>query len=397
MIIEPKVKGFICITAHPAGCEKNVLNQINYVKEKGLLKGRKKVLVIGASTGYGLASRIVSAFGCGADTLGVFFERPGNEKKPASAGYYNSLAFEKYAKESDLYCKSINGDAFSHEIKQKTVNLIKKDLGQVDLVIYSLASPKRTHPETGKTYTSVLKPIGESFFSKTIDTKNGIIKEISIDAATSEDIEATKMVMGGEDWSMWMTILKENGVLAEGVKTLAYSYIGPKVTRPVYRKGTIGRAKEDLENSCKSIENLLSPLNGSAFVSVNKALVTQSSSAIPVVPLYIAVLYKVMKKKGTHEGCIGQIDRLYRNFLFSDEKMKVDENGLIRLDDWEMDSEVQAEVEKKWPTVTTENVFETTDLKAYQKEFLQLFGFEMDGVDYSAEQDPNKQMTELVE
>jgi len=310
MIIEPRMRGFICLTAHPKGCEQNVKNQIAHVKSKGSIDGAKKVLVIGASTGFGLASRITSAFGCGASTIGVFFEKPASEGKTASPGWYNSAAFEQEATKAGLYAKSINGDAFSNEVKQQTIDLIKADLGQVDLVIYSLASPVRMHPVTGVLHRSVLKPIGATFSNKTVDFHTGNVSQVTIEPANQEDIDNTVVVMGGEDWSMWMEAMKNAGVLADGAMTIAYSYIGPEVTEAVYRKGTIGRAKDHLEATAFDISESLKSINGKAYVSVNKALVTQASSAIPVIPLYISLLYKIMKAEGIHEGCIEQMQRL---------------------------------------------------------------------------------------
>lgn len=385
MIIEPRMRGFICLTSHPKGCEKNVLNQIDYVKSKGKIAGAKKVLVIGASTGFGLASRITSAFGSDAATIGVFFEKAPAEGKTASPGYYNSLAFEAAAKDAGLYAKSINGDAFSNEVKAQTIDLIKADLGQVDLVIYSLASPVRQHPVTGVLHRSVLKPIGDTFSDKTVDFHTGNVSEVTITPCNDEDIANTVAVMGGEDWQMWMDALLNAGVLAEGAMTVAYSYIGPKVTEPVYRKGTIGMAKDHLEATAFKITDDLAKIGGKAFVSVNKALVTQASSAIPVIPLYISLLYKLMKAEGTHEGCIEQIQRLFSARLYTNGSIPVDEKGRIRIDDWEMDEAVQKEVAELWKGATTENLPSIGDLNGYKSDFLNLFGFGFDGVDYAAE------------
>lgn len=387
MIIEPRMRGFICLTAHPEGAAQNVKNQIAYVKSKGAIDGARKVLVIGASTGFGLASRITSAFGSGAATIGVFFEKPPVEGKTASAGWYNSAAFETEAANAGLYAKSINGDAFSDEIKQQTIEMIKSDLGQVDLVIYSLASPVRTNPKTGVTHRSVLKPIGTTFTNKTVDFHTGNVSQVSIDAANQEDIENTVAVMGGEDWAMWIDAMKTAGVLAPNAITVAYSYIGPAVTEAVYRKGTIGRAKDHLEATASTITESLKDIGGKAYVSVNKALVTQASSAIPVVPLYISLLYKKMKEAGTHEGTIEQIQRLYQKRLFTGGEVPVDEKGRIRIDDWEMDDKIQAEVARLWPMATTENLSEIGDLEGYRKDFYNLFGFDVPGVDYKADTD----------
>lgn len=385
MIIEPRMRGFICLTAHPKGAEQNVKNQIEYIKSKGAIAGAKKVLVIGASTGFGLASRITSAFGSDAATIGVFFEKPPVEGKTASPGWYNSAAFEAEAHKAGLYAKSINGDAFSNEIKRQTLDLIKADLGQVDLVIYSLASPVRTNPNTGVLHRSVLKPIGQTFTNKTVDFHTGNVTEVSIAPANEEDIENTVAVMGGEDWAMWMDALKSENLLAEGAVTVAYSYIGPSLTEAVYRKGTIGRAKDHLEATAFSITDSLKSIGGQAYVSVNKALVTQASSAIPVIPLYISLLYKIMKEEGIHEGCIEQIQRLFQDRLYTGAPVSVDEKGRIRIDDWEMRDDVQAKVAKLWEEATTETLPAIGDLAGYRNDFLNLFGFEFAGVDYKAE------------
>jgi enoyl-[acyl-carrier protein] reductase/trans-2-enoyl-CoA reductase (NAD+) len=385
MIIEPRMRGFICLTAHPKGAEQSVKNQIEYVKSKGKIDGAKKVLVIGASTGFGLASRITSAFGSDAATIGVFFEKPPMEGKTASPGWYNSAAFETEAHKAGLYAKSINGDAFSNEVKDQTIELIKKDLGQVDLVIYSLASPVRINPVTGITHRSVLKPIGDTFSNKTVDFHTGKVSEISIEPSKEDDIENTVAVMGGEDWAMWMEAMKKAGVLAPGAMTIAYSYIGPSLTEPVYRKGTIGRAKDHLESTAFSITDSLKDIGGKAYVSVNKALVTQASSAIPVIPLYISLLYKVMKEEGIHEGTIEQIQRLYQQRLYTGGEVPTDEKGRIRIDDWEMRDDVQEKVAALWEKATTENLSEIGDLEGYRKDFYNLFGFDIEGVDYKAD------------
>ncbi len=387
MIIEPKTRGFICLTSHPKGCEQNVKKQIEYIKSKGEINGPKKVLVIGASTGFGLASRITSAFGSKAATIGVFFDKPPAEGRPGSPGYYNTAAFENEAAKAGLYAKSINGDAFSDEIKRQTLDLIKEDLGQIDLVIYSLASPVRTHPKTGVRYKSVLKPIGGTYVNKTVDFHTGNVSEISIKPAEGDDVKNTVAVMGGEDWGFWMDALLEENLLSEGAKTVAYSYIGPAQTQAVYRKGTIGAAKDDLEATAFSITEKLKSINGKGYVSVNKALVTQASSAIPVIPLYISLLYKVMKEKGIHEGCIEQIQRLYAERLFSEDELLLDENGRIRVDDWEMRADVQKIVTDLWSNVSTDTLPKIGDLEGYSKEFYNLFGFKVDGVDYDEDVD----------
>jgi len=387
MIIEPRMRGFICTTSHPKGCEQNVKNQIDYINSKGSIEGAKKVLVIGASTGFGLASRITSAFGCNAATVGVFFEKEPSEGKTASPGWYNSAAFENEAHEAGLYAKSVNGDAFSKEIKKQTLELIKADLGQVDLVIYSLASPVRMNPETGVLHRSTLKPIGDVFTNKTVDFHSGKVSEISIQPSSGDDIENTVAVMGGEDWMMWIEALKAENLLASGATTVAYSYIGPSLTEAVYRKGTIGRAKDHLEATAFAITESLKSINGKAFVSVNKALVTQASSAIPVIPLYISLLYKIMKEERIHEGCIEQIQRLFQERLYTGNEVLVDEKGRIRIDDLEMRPDVQAKIAQLWAEAVTENLAELGDLEGYRKDFYNLFGFDVDGVDYKIEAD----------
>lgn len=381
MIIKPRTRGFVCITAHPTGCEANVRNEIAAAGAARMEGGPKKVLVIGASTGYGLSSRITAAFAHGADTLGVFFERPSQKGKPASAGWYNSVAFEKAAKEAGLYAKSINGDAFSNEVKEQTIAAIKKDLGQVDLIIYSLASPRRTDPATGETYKSCLKPLGETYVNRSLDTDKGLVTEVTIEPAVSEEIDHTVKVMGGEDWELWMQALADADCLAAGAKTVAYSYIGPEITWPVYTNGTIGAAKKDVERAAAAIS---SAHGCKAYVSVNKAVVTQASSAIPVVPLYISVLFKIMKAKGTHEDCIEQMIRLFNERLYGGD-LQLDATGRIRVDDLEMDPQTQAEVASIWPKITTENLNEHSDFSGYQKNFLKCFGFGLDGVDYEAD------------
>ncbi len=387
MIVSPKIRGFICTTAHPEGCAKHVQEQIAVVKKRGLIgNGPNKVLVIGSSTGYGLSSRIAAAFGGNAATVGVFFERPGSEDKTATAGWYNTVAFEREAEAAGLYARSFNGDAFSDEVKQEVIAAIKEDLGQVDLVIYSLASPRRTDPKTGEVYKSVLKPIGQVYTNKTLNTGTGAVDEVTIEPAEGDDIEQTVKVMGGEDWEMWMDALLAAGVLSEEVQTVSYSYIGPEVTWPIYKNGTIGKAKEDLESVQRSLDKKLAKISGKAWVSVNKALVTQASSAIPVVPLYISLLYKAMKAAGNHEDTIEQMDRLLRERLYNGHPQP-DEAGRIRVDDWEMTPEIQELVGKRWTEVNTENLSELADFDGYQSSFLRLFGFGLDGVDYTAESD----------
>ena len=386
MIVAPKIRGFICTTAHPDGCAAHIAEQIAVVRNRGLIEcGPKKVLVIGSSTGYGLASRIATAFGSNAATIGVFFEKPGNERRCGTAGWYNSAAFEQEAQAAGLYAKSFNGDAFSDEMKTEVVKTIKEDLGQVDCIVYSLASPRRTHPKTGATHKSVLKPIGESYTQKNLNTGTGEVNSVTLEPAEGNDIEETVAVMGGEDWEMWIDALLVENLIAQGATTYAYSYIGPELTWPIYKNGTIGKAKEDVERAAKAITAKLADLDGKAWVSVNKALVTQASSAIPVVPLYISLLYKVMKANGTHEDCIEQMDRLFRERYTNPQP---DEAGRIRIDDWEMAEPVQSAVAQAWDQVDSDNLKDCGDFEGYQSSFLKLFGFGFEGVDYEAETDP---------
>jgi len=392
MIVKPKVRGFVCITAHPAGCAAHVQQQIDYVKARGPIKdGPKNALILGASTGFGLASRITAAYGSGAKTIGVFFERASEPDRLGTAGWYNTAGFHAAAKRDGLYAKSINGDAFSDEIKKQVIDLIRADLKQVDLVVYSLASPRRTHPRTGVVHKSVLKPIGtKTYTSQSVDTDNNVIIPVAIEPATEQEITDTVAVMGGEDWEMWINALQEAGVLAPGATTVAYDYIGPEVTWDVYHHGTIGRAKIDLRKTAKRLDAQLKAHDyGRALISVNKALVTQASSAIPVVPLYISTLYKIMKEKGTHEGTIEQIQRLFATQLYNGCSVNFDSEGRARIDDLEMRPEVQEEVKKIWPQITTENLRTITDYDSYEKEFLKLFGFGLSGIDYEADVEPH--------
>lgn len=395
MIIQPKTRGFICTTAHPEGCAKQVESQIEYVKAQKKVDGPANVLVIGASTGYGLASRITAAFGAGANTIGVFFDKAAEGQRTASAGWYNSAALEQKAANAGLKSHSIVGDAFSDEIKAKTIELIKAEYGTIDLVVYSVASPRRTHPVTGETFSSVIKPIGAAYSNKTLNFHSGEVSMTTIEPATEEEVSQTIAVMGGEDWKMWMDQLLEAGVLADGATTVAYSYIGPEITHPIYREGTIGKAKNDLELTANKLNDLLASKNGRAFVSVNKALVTQSSSAIPVVPLYISALYKVMKEKGLHENCIQQMYRLFSEHLYGDNPATAEGSSLIRVDDWEMREDVQTEVMKRWNELETDNVLSLADLEGYRKDFFQLFGFQTDNVDFDADVDPNVDIPNL--
>lgn len=392
MIVKPKIRGFICTTAHPEGCKAIVRSQIDYVKNAGKINGAKKVLVIGASMGYGLASRITAAYGCGAATIGVIFDKPGSETKTASAGWYNTAAFEEFAHADGLYAKTINGDAFSSEIKEQVIDLIKKDLGKVDMIVYSLAAPRRTTSD-GTVYSSVLKTVDKEFTNKTIDVKTGEVSEATISPATEEEIFATVKVMGGEDWKDWIGSLKAAGVIEDGAVTVAYSYIGPEVTHPIYKDGSIGKAKDHLAATAKEITKSIDGVK--AYVSVNKALVTQSSAAIPIVPLYISILYKTMKEMGLHEGCIEQMQRMFAEKIYADGGVQTDENGLIRLDDLEMRKDVQEKVQKVWNDISTENLAECADLDGYRKDFSKLFGFEADGIDYDAETDTAVQIPSL--
>ncbi len=397
MIIEPKIRGFICTTAHPTGCAANVREQIEVAQNAPRVKGPKRVLVIGASTGYGLASRIMAAFGTGASTIGVFFEKGASGKRTASAGWYNTAAFEAAAQQAGLYAKSINGDAFSNEIKQRTIDLIKADWGDgIDCVIYSLAAPRRVDA-TGAVYNSTLKPLGNPYTNHTVNVMTGEVFDITLEPATEEEKLHTEKVMGGEDWADWIQALNQAGLLATGVQTLGYSYIGPELTFPIYRDGTIGAAKNHLYKTVDTIDKLLASLNGKAIISINKALVTQASSAIPVVPLYISILYKVMKAKNIHEGCIEQIARLFSEKLYGDTGIQTDNQGFIRLDDWEMRDDVQSEVSNLWAEVNTENLDRITDIAGYRHEFQKLFGFDLKGINYAQEVEPVVQIPSIPE
>ncbi|MCA9409109.1 MAG: trans-2-enoyl-CoA reductase family protein [Candidatus Omnitrophica bacterium] len=399
MIIQPKIRGYICTTAHPQGCAKHVENQINYVKKQSPFKnGPKNILVVGSSTGYGLSSRIVSSFGgTKGKTIGVFFEKPSDGKRTATAGWYNMAAFEKFAQKEGIYAKSFNGDAFSDSIKQQVVDLIKKDLGKVDLVIYSLASPRRQHPKTGELAKSVLKPIGSTYKNKSLDLTNKVLETVELMEANDEEIQQTISVMGGEDWQLWIDLLRNNDLLDTGVKTIAYSYMGPELTYPVYRQGTIGKAKEHLEATAKKLSQGLKDLNGQAVVSVNKALVTQSSAAIPFIPLYFILLKKVMIEQKVEEDCIAQIYRLFASRLYHDGDIKVDHNGLVRMDDFELADSVQKIVDQRWKNLDDNNLKEFADLDGFDKDFLKLFGFGFEGVDYNADVDPQVNIPSIDE
>ncbi|WP_102505617.1 enoyl-ACP reductase FabV [Salinivibrio kushneri] len=391
MIIKPKIRGFICTTTHPVGCEANVKEQIDYTKAQGpIANAPKRVLVVGASSGYGLSSRIAAAFGGGAATIGVFFEKPGTEKKPGTAGWYNSAAFDKFAKQEGLYSKSLNGDAFSHEAKQKTIDLIKQDLGQIDMVVYSLASPVRKLPDSGELVRSSLKPIGETYTSTAVDTNKDEIIEASVEPATEQEIQDTVTVMGGEDWELWINALNDAGVLAEGCKTVAYSYIGTELTWPIYWEGALGKAKMDLDRAANALNQTLSAKGGSANVAVLKSVVTQASSAIPVMPLYIAMVFKKMREEGVHEGCMEQIYRMFTQRLYQADgsEPEVDSERRLRLDDLELREDIQQHCRDLWPQITTENLTGLTDYNEYKAEFLKLFGFGVEGVDYDADVSP---------
>ncbi len=398
MVIKPKVRGFICTNAHPAGCQAHVQEQIDYVKAKGpVADGPKNVLILGASTGYGLASRITAAFGCGAKTLGVFFEKPGSEKKTGSAGWYNTAAFQQAADEAGLWSKSINGDAFSDELKDKVIDVIKNDMGgKIDLVVYSLAAPRRTDPKTGDVYNSTLKPIGQAYTMSTLNTSKRVIEEVTVEPANEDEIANTVKVMGGEDWEMWIDRLLSADLLAENCQTVSYTYIGKKLTWPIYGKATIGKAKEDLDRAAAAITDKLSGVNGKGYVASLKAVVTQASSAIPIMPLYISLMFKVMKEEGTHEGCIEQVDGLYRECLYTKGEPHVDDVGRLRMDGKELTDHVQDKIEALWPQVTTENIDELTDYVGYHNEFLRLFGFNVDGVDYDADVNPEVDINGMV-
>ncbi|MEC6906438.1 enoyl-ACP reductase FabV [Photobacterium piscicola] len=391
MIIKPKTRGFICTTTHPVGCEENVKQQIADTKAQGpIANAPKRVLVVGSSSGYGLSSRIAAAFGGGAATIGVFFEKPGTEKKPGTAGWYNSAAFDKFAKAEGLYSKSLNGDAFSNEAKQKTIDLIKQDLGQIDMVIYSLASPVRKLPQTGEVVRSCLKPMGETYTTTAVDTNKNILIETSIEPATEQEVEDTVTVMGGQDWELWIDALANAGVLADGCKTVAFSYIGTELTWPIYWHGALGKAKMDLDRAAKELNTKLSATGGSANVAVLKSVVTQASSAIPVMPLYIAMVFKKMREEGVHEGCMEQILRMFKQRLYKEDGTapEVDADNRLRLDDWELREDIQQHCRDQWSKVTNDNLYDVADYQQYKDEFLKLFGFGVDGIDYDADVNP---------
>ena len=389
MIIEPKIRNNICLTAHPLGCAAQVKAQINYVKARGRIESPKRVLVIGASNGYGLAARIVSTFSSTASTIGVAYERPGTISRTGTAGWYNIESFKKQAETEGYQAWNLNGDAFSKEIKSQVLDTIRENLGEVDFLVYSIAAPRRMDPHTGELYSTVIKPIGNEFTARTVDFLSGKVREITTEPATEEEIAHTVKVMGGEDWRLWVEMLQKGGVLAENFLTIAFSYIGPDFTKAIYRHGTIGKAKEDLENSAERINEILAPLGGKAIISVNKALVTRASAVIPAVPLYISLLYKVMKEKNLHEGCIQQICRLYHDFLFAESPPTFDDKGRIRMDHWEMREDVQKKVAKLWGQVTTENLSQLADIDGLRQEFLRHHGFGMPGIEYGRDVEPD--------
>jgi enoyl-[acyl-carrier protein] reductase/trans-2-enoyl-CoA reductase (NAD+) len=387
MIVKPKIRGFICTNAHPVGCAANVQQQIDYVKTQGaLLNAPKNVLVIGSSTGYGLASRITAAFAGGASTLGVCFEKPPTERKTGTAGWYNTASFHAKASEEGLYANTLNGDAFSKEIKQQVIDILKADLGKVDLVIYSLASPRRTDPETGEVYKSTLKPVGQSYKTKTYDTDKNLIHEMALEPANEDEIQQTIKVMGGEDWELWLDALSEADLLADDCKTTSYTYVGRELTWPIYGQATIGKAKEDLDRAATAIVKANVRKNVQAYVSSLKALVTQASSAIPVMPLYISLIYKVMKEEGTHQGCIEQIYDLFTDKL-TQAQPEVDTLGRLYMNNKETNDATQAKIKALWDQVTQENFHDISDYVGYHHEFLRLFGFDIAGVDYDTEVD----------
>ena len=386
-VIRPKIMRNICMNAHPLGCQKNVLSQIEYVKQQGTLEGGpKKVLILGGSAGYGLATRIAATYGYGAKTLNIAYEFPAVEakKRPATVGWYNTKYFEEQAKKDGYWAESILGDAFSNEIKAETIAKIKEELGTVDMVVYSLASGKRQNPSDGVLYSSVLKPLGNSFTGQTIDVVTNKISELTVEPANEKECADTVKVMGGEDWQLWIDALLEAEVLSENSISVAYSYIGPQLTYPLYRSGTIGKAKEDLEKTAHDIDMKMNAKGkGRAYVSVNKALVTRASMVIPVVPLYLSLLYKVMKREGLHEGCIEQMYRMCKEKIYNGKAVLTDTEQRIRLDDWEMKKDIQEEIVKLWNSVNEDTIADIADLVGFKKEFYNIHGFEWDDIDYT--------------
>ncbi|MDE2659320.1 MAG: trans-2-enoyl-CoA reductase family protein [Acidobacteriota bacterium] len=396
MIIRPRVRGFVCVTTHPTGCARNVQAQIAHADARPLANPPRCALVLGSSTSYGLGSRIALAFGGRAATFGVFFDRPPRGKRSGTAGWYNTAAFESAAVGAGLQSACYNGDAFSHEAKERVVEVLKRDFPPVDCVVNSLAAPRRTHPDTGETFTSVLKPIGAPYRSKTLNTDRAQVTGIELEPATPEEVDATVAVMGGEDWRLWMEALRRGGVLAPGCRTFAYSYIGPELTWPIYRDGAIGRAKADLHRTARELDAELSQSGGGAHIAILKAVVTQASAAIPVVPLYMSILFRIMKENGDHEGPMEQTQRLYGAKVYGDAGIVADVDGFIRMDDLEMKPETQAAVMRAWESVSTETLRDDTDFDGYRAEFLRLFGFEVPGVDYGADVDPMVEIPTLV-
>jgi len=392
MIVKPRIRGFICTTAHPHGCAAHVNQQIDYVAANSdVAKGAfGNVLVLGCSGGYGLASRIVAGFGCGAKTLGVSFEKSPTESKTASAGWYNNKAFEARAEQQGLYAKTLDGDAFSDAMRDQVMDTIKADLGQIDLVVYSLASPVRQHPKTDELHRSAIKPLGEVLDIKTVHVEKGEVSNVALEPATEQEIADTVTVMGGEDWEYWIDALLANDLLAPKAKTVAYTYIGSELTWPIYWEGTLGKAKADLDRASGEIQRKLQAVDGDARVAVLKAIVSQASAAIPVVPLYAALLFQVMKEQGSHEECIEHIDRLFASQLQGSETMRLDDAGRIRVDDLELAEVVQTEVKRRWPLVNTDNLPELGDLAGFREDFLKIFGFGIQGVDYDADVDPQR-------
>ncbi len=396
MIIRPRVRGFVCVTTHPTGCARNVQAQISHAEARPLANPPRCALVLGSSTSYGLGSRIALAFGGRAATFGVFFDRPPKGKRTGTAGWYNTAAFEAAAAGAGLQSACYNGDAFSHEAKECVVEVLQRDFPPVDCVVNSLAAPRRTHPDTGETFTSVLKPIGAPYRSKTLNTDRAQVTGIELEPATQAEVDATVAVMGGEDWRLWMEALRRGGVLPPGCRTFAYSYIGPELTWPIYRDGAIGRAKADLHRTARELDAELSRSGGGAHIAILKAVVTQASAAIPVVPLYMSILFRIMKEKGDHEGPMEQTQRLYGAKVYGDAGIVADGDGFIRMDDLEMKPETQAAVTRAWESVSTETLHAQTDFDGYRAEFLRLFGFEVPGVDYGADVDPVVEIPTLV-
>ncbi len=388
MITEPRIRDNVCLNAHPKGCFSQVHDQVRYVTDRERIVGPKRVLIIGASNGYGLAARIVSTFGSGAATIGVSYEHPPKGKRTASAGWYNNASFASLAQDHGHQTWNTNGDAFSDEIKTQVLQSVRENLGKVDFLVYSIAAPRRLDPQTGELYSSVIRPVGQPYTAKTVDFQTGEVREETSQPATDDQVAQTIKVMGGEDWKLWVEQLHRADLLAEGIQTVAFSYIGPDLTRPIYRDGTIGKAKKDLEQHVGIINTLLSPLSGRAVIGVQKALVTRASAVIPAVPLYISLLYRVMKAKGLHENCIQQIYRLYHDFLFAPTPASTDDLGRLRLDDWEMRSDVQAEVAGLWQKANSDNINQLADLEGFREEFLRHHGFGIPGIDYSQDVNP---------